>query len=62
DVMDQYADLVKHVESNFYLSVARYSTSAFMRLKLGKALEERQLSPHIYESTDEAIRYEKLDS
>lgn len=62
DVMDQYADLVKHVESNFYLSVARYTTSAFMRLKLGKALEERQLSPHIYESADEAIRYEKLDS
>ncbi|MDX1430870.1 MAG: acyl CoA:acetate/3-ketoacid CoA transferase [Gammaproteobacteria bacterium] len=54
DAVDSYADLVKHVEENYYLSVARYTTSAFLRLKLGRELGKRNLSPHIYESADEA--------
>jgi propionate CoA-transferase len=54
DVMDEYADLVKNVEDNYYLSVHRYTTSAFLRLKLGKELGKRQLSPRIYETVEEA--------
>jgi propionate CoA-transferase len=54
DVMHEYADLVKHVETNYYLSVHRYTTSAFLRLKLGKELSSRQLSPRIYETVEEA--------
>ena len=54
DVMDEYADLVQHIEKNYYLSVHRYTTSAFLRLKLGKELGKRSLSTRIYETVDEA--------
>lgn len=59
EVMDQYADLVKYIDQTYYLSVARYTTSAFMRLKLGKELARRRLSPYIYETEDEAKRAEQ---
>jgi hypothetical protein len=32
----------------------RFTTSAFMRAKLGDQLEQRGVAPHIYESEDEA--------
>ena len=54
DVMDEYADLVKYIDSTYYHSVHRYTTSAFLRLKLGKKLEARNLSPRVYETTEEA--------
>jgi propionate CoA-transferase len=54
DVMDEYADLVKYIDETYYLSVQRYTTSAFLRLKLGKELGERRLSPRIYETVEEA--------
>lgn len=54
DVMDDYADLVKYIDQTYYLSVHRYTTSAFLRLKLGKELGRRELSPRIYETVDEA--------
>ncbi len=54
DVMDQYADLVKYIDNTYYLSVARYTTSAFLRLKLGGKLDDRHLSPYIYETEEEA--------
>lgn len=56
DVMDEYADLVKYIDETYYLSVHRYTTSAFLRLKLGKELGKRKLSPRIYETVDEARR------
>lgn len=54
DVMDAYADLVHYIDSHYYLSVHRYTTSAFLRLKLGKELGKRELSSRIYETADEA--------
>jgi propionate CoA-transferase len=36
-------------------TVSRYTTSAFMRLKLGEALQGRGVSPHVYESRREAL-------
>jgi propionate CoA-transferase len=54
DVMYEYADLVKYIDSTYYLSVSRYITSAFLRRKLGKELRERELSPRIYETVEEA--------
>ena len=54
DVMDEYADLVKHIDDNYYLSVHRYTTSAFLRLKLGKELSKRDLSSRVYETVEEA--------
>ncbi|MBV8225854.1 MAG: hypothetical protein JO232_11785 [Verrucomicrobia bacterium] len=36
--------------------MTRYTTSGFLRMKLGDALEKRGVAPHIYESAAEAHR------
>jgi propionate CoA-transferase len=54
-VVDDYAAMVKQISDQFYTHVSRYTTSAFMRLKLGAALEGRGLAAHIYETPQEAI-------
>ena len=38
----------------YYSGVSRYTTSGFLRIKLGEALEKRGVAPHIFESADEA--------
>jgi len=55
DVMDAYADMVRDLTDRYYRQVSRYTTSAFMRLKLGEALEGRGLSAHVFETQSEAI-------
>jgi propionate CoA-transferase len=52
--MDAYAEVVKHMSQHYYLNSTRYSTSAFLRNKLGAAIGERGLAPHIYETKGEA--------
>lgn len=54
--VDEYADAVRYVQEKYYLEggVTRHSTNAFMRLKLGRELEKRQLKPSIYASPEEA--------
>jgi len=54
DVMEEYLDAVRYVEKTYYLKVSRYTTSGFMRLKLGKELSERKVSSHVFESRREA--------
>jgi propionate CoA-transferase len=54
DLMDQYAAMVKQVVETYYSGVTRYTTSAFLRLKLGDLLARRDVAPHIFESRDEA--------
>ena len=54
-VVDDYSAMVKQISDQFYTHVSRYTTSAFMRLKLGAALEGRGLSAHIYETPQEAM-------
>lgn len=54
DVTAAYMDAVKYVEQRYYLSVARYTNSAFLRLKLGKELEKRRLSSRVFETAMEA--------
>ncbi|MBI3708552.1 MAG: acyl CoA:acetate/3-ketoacid CoA transferase, partial [Proteobacteria bacterium] len=56
EIMDKYLDLVRYVEENYYIKVSRYTTSGFMRLKLGKELEKRRVSSHVFESRQEARR------
>ena len=56
DVVDEYTDMVKYLVENFYSGVTRYTTSAFLRMKLGDALKKREVAPHIYESGEEARR------
>jgi propionate CoA-transferase len=57
EVEDEYAALVKDLVDNYYFGVTRYTTSGFLRAKLGKALGERGVAPHIYESATEAIQH-----
>jgi propionate CoA-transferase len=52
-LLDEYVEMVKYA-AGFYESVTRYTTSAFLRMKLGDELEKRGVAPHIYESKEEA--------
>jgi propionate CoA-transferase len=54
---DYYVSGVRGLAERYYESVTRYTTSSFMRLKLGGHLTERGLSPHIYESRTEALNW-----
>ncbi|HOO37191.1 MAG TPA: acyl CoA:acetate/3-ketoacid CoA transferase [Deltaproteobacteria bacterium] len=53
DLVDEYSDMVKRL-SRYYSGVSRYTTSTFLRMKLGEALAERDVAPHIYENSEEA--------
>jgi propionate CoA-transferase len=54
DLVDEYTDMVKYLVDNYYSGVTRYTTSTFLRMKLGDALKQRDVAPHIYESSVEA--------
>ena len=54
ELEDEYIGMVKYVVERYYLRTTRYTTSAFLRMKLGKALESREVSPYIFESPSEA--------
>src|SRR5437667_12414987 len=54
DVEDAYVEMVENVVERYYLGVTRFTTSSFMRAKLGDALAKRKLAPYIYESEGEA--------
>ena len=54
DFVDEYTGMVEYVVDRFYSGVTRYTTSAFLRMKLGDALQKRGVAPHIYESQEEA--------
>ena len=54
DLEDAYLDAVQEIDDTYFHGVTRFTTSAFMRAKLGSALESRGVAPHIYESEDEA--------
>ena len=54
DFVDEYTDMVKFLVDNYYSGVTRYTTSTFLRMKLGDALKKRDVASHIYESGDEA--------
>jgi len=54
ELVEAYTDMVKEVVNRFYISTTRYTTSAFLRMKLGDALTERDVVPHIYDNLAEA--------
>lgn len=54
ELIDEYMDMVKALMNRFYSDVTRYTTSTFMRMKMGDSLKARNLSPHIYETLSEA--------
>jgi propionate CoA-transferase len=54
ELLDEYSAMVRFLTDRFYSGVSRYTTSGFLRIKLGEALENRGVAPHIFESADEA--------
>ena len=40
-----------------YAAASRYTTNAFMRIKLGEDLARRRVAPHIFESAAEAHEF-----
>lgn len=49
DLIEEYSKMVHYLVERYYEKVSRYTTSAFMRLKLGEALERRGLAAHIFD-------------
>jgi propionate CoA-transferase len=62
ELVDDYADAVKYVVSRFYEKVTRYTTSAFLRMKLGDGLKARGFASHVYDSREEARKGLKRES
>ncbi len=56
-LLDSYMNMVSEVVERYYLDVTRYTTSAFLRMKLGEALAQRDVAPHVYESREEAYSH-----
>jgi propionate CoA-transferase len=54
ELVDEYTEMVRDVVERFYMGVTRYTTSTFLRMKLGGALRRRNVAPHIFESREEA--------
>jgi propionate CoA-transferase len=54
DLEDAYADMVRDCVDRYFSDVTRFTTSAFMRAKLGAALSNRKLAAHIFETEAEA--------
>ncbi|MEO7952974.1 MAG: acyl CoA:acetate/3-ketoacid CoA transferase, partial [Polaromonas sp.] len=57
DALEAYIEMAREVAERHYSRVSRYTTSAFLRSKLGEALSRRGVAPHIFESSDEARRH-----
>ncbi|MFZ1427377.1 MAG: CoA-transferase [Geminicoccaceae bacterium] len=49
-IAEAWFDMARDVQARFYVKASRYTTSAFMRLKLGDALQRRAMAPHVFES------------
>ena len=54
EVADDWAAMVRELVDRHYAQVVRYSTSGFLRAKLGPALAARGVAAHLYESADQA--------
>jgi propionate CoA-transferase len=54
DVLDDYTMMVKALVDEHYGQISRYAASNFLRMKLGDAMKQRGLAPHIFESAEAA--------
>jgi acyl CoA:acetate/3-ketoacid CoA transferase len=52
--LNRLARMVRYMETHYHTTASRYTTSAFLRLKLGEALSHRRVAPHIFETWVEA--------
>jgi propionate CoA-transferase len=56
ELLDPYMDMVAEVVDAWYSNVTRYTTSTFLRAKLGDALSAHRLSPQLYGTRDNALQ------
>jgi propionate CoA-transferase len=56
ELIEGYIDMVSGLMERHYRHVTRYTTSSFLRVKLGEAFAGHRVPPHIYSSADEARR------
>ncbi|MBF0259391.1 MAG: acyl CoA:acetate/3-ketoacid CoA transferase [Desulfamplus sp.] len=54
EIIDEYTLMVKELVEELYECVTRYTTSAFNRMKIGDALQQQNVTPHIYATRQEA--------
>jgi len=54
ELLYEYTSMVKILLEELYTGVTRYTSSAFHRMKLGEALQQQNVSPHIYATREEA--------
>jgi propionate CoA-transferase len=55
ELLDDYVAMVRSIVERYYLNVTRYTTSAFMRARLGAALEGAHVASHLYEGPEAAL-------
>ncbi|MGA7776602.1 MAG: acyl CoA:acetate/3-ketoacid CoA transferase [Paraburkholderia sp.] len=58
EVIDAYSETVNGLVTRYYADVTRYTTSSFLRMKLGDALQRRSVATYIYESPEEASSHD----
>ncbi len=56
-LVGKWVDMLSRLESQYYMTACRYSTSPFLRQKLGQDLKNRAIAPHIFETQKEAAAY-----
>ena len=54
---DAYFEMVSELQTQYYSTAVRYTTSAFMRLKLGDELAARRSAAHVFETRGEATAF-----
>lgn len=54
ELLHEYTVMVKGLVKEYYSGVTRYTTSAFRRMKLGDAMQQQNMAPHIYATIEEA--------
>ena len=54
---DAYFEMVAGLQARHYTTATRYTTSAFMRMKLGAALPSRLAAAHVFETHAEAVEF-----
>ena len=60
EVIEAYMEMVSRLVDRFYIEATLYTTSSFLRMKFGNALEDRDVAPDIYDTRDEAVKRLKL--
>lgn len=57
ELLEPYVDMVRGVVERYYSRVTRYTTSTFLRARLGDALAHRELAPHIFADPASALAH-----